>query len=73
MSEMVGDSIVITCPRCGVEYNRRPRTLEKYAERGMSDWDAKICVDCKPTWVRKERVSNDEIWAAYARDNGLVA
>lgn len=73
MAERHSETVVVTCPRCGVNYNRRPRTVEKYLALGKSEWDATICADCKPTWIRKERVTNDEIWAEYCKANGLVA
>lgn len=65
------DTHKATCPRCGVIYNMRVSTVNKYRERGMSEWDMFVCGDCKPPWVRSNRVTMNEIWEAYCKDKGI--
>lgn len=63
----MSDSFTAQCPRCGVTYPMRSKTIEKRTERGFNEWEMFICQDCKPTWVRKGRVTNDEIWEQYKK------
>ena len=66
------EAVLVTCPRCGVVYRMMEKTIRKNRERGKSDWDSKICVDCKPAWVRSNRVTPTEIWEAYCKDKGIA-
>lgn len=66
------DHVIQTCPRCGVEYKIFKQSIKKRIERGtFEDWNTQICKDCKPQWVRKTRVTPEQIWEAYKKDKGI--